>query len=352
MSREAPLILNGSLPPSSQYRYAVSVWKAFERRGNLTHLLRDPSVGFNADEGQVTPGFRSGVRDLDKLANNLLPRRAFRSVARAVSWAVRNRRPVIYCSIDVPYFTSGPESVVVIHDHPRTYFHTRLYSSSVAYRALQMMRMHRFQAFTTIVADTNYVQNGLIESGVKGKVAVIYPPADPSFQPRVNKGDLRLRLHLPLDRKLILSVSSAEPRKNLPTVAKVGRELGSDYSIVRVGPALPGSVTFSNLPQTALAELYSACDVLLFPSLEEGFGYPVVEALAAGIPVVSSDIPVIREITGDAAVLVGALDLGALAAGVRRAVRDAEEYARRGLLRSRLYRFEAFAHAWRQLGSG
>ncbi|MGI8430169.1 MAG: glycosyltransferase family 4 protein [Solirubrobacteraceae bacterium] len=66
-----------------------------------------------------------------------------------------------------------------------------------------------------------------------------------------------------------------------------------------------------------LAELYNAADVLLFPSLAEGFGWPVAEAMACGTPVVASDIPALREVGGDAILYAPATDARALADAVR-----------------------------------
>ncbi|MEO7272796.1 MAG: glycosyltransferase, partial [Vicinamibacterales bacterium] len=72
----------------------------------------------------------------------------------------------------------------------------------------------------------------------------------------------------------------------------------------------------------ALIDLYRACDAFAYVSLAEGFGLPVLEALACGVPVVTSDIPVLREVAGDAALYCDPHDVSAIGAAVWRVVTD------------------------------
>ena len=82
-----------------------------------------------------------------------------------------------------------------------------------------------------------------------------------------------------------------------------------------LGPALR---ELGRLPQPELNALYASATLFAFPSLHEGFGLPVLEAMAAGCPVVASDIPAVREVAGDAAVLVPPADTGAWAEALSR----------------------------------
>ena len=77
-----------------------------------------------------------------------------------------------------------------------------------------------------------------------------------------------------------------------------------------LGPALR---QLGRVPEHELQALYAGATVFAFPSLHEGFGLPVLEAMSAGVPVVASDIPAIREVAGDAAVLAPPGDVGAWA---------------------------------------
>ena len=90
-------------------------------------------------------------------------------------------------------------------------------------------------------------------------------------------------------------------------------------------------------------EIYNACDVMSFPSLYEGFGKPLVEGFAAGLPVVASDIEVFRETSGGAAILRDPNDASDLASGVKFALENSEELIIKGLKRAARFSFESFS---------
>jgi glycosyltransferase involved in cell wall biosynthesis len=96
----------------------------------------------------------------------------------------------------------------------------------------------------------------------------------------------------------------------------------------------------------ALAALYQSASALLFPSLEEGFGFPVLEAMARGLPVVTSNTSSLPEVGGDAALYADPRDPHSIAREVRRAVEDPDlrqEMIRKGALRAREFTWKRTA---------
>jgi glycosyltransferase involved in cell wall biosynthesis len=96
-----------------------------------------------------------------------------------------------------------------------------------------------------------------------------------------------------------------------------------------------------------LASLYSGARGLLYPSLYEGFGLPILEAMASGCPVLTSNCTAMPEIAGDAAILVDPLSVGSIAEGIRFLADDswARSLAQKGVLRCRDFSWERTAQS-------
>ena len=144
----------------------------------------------------------------------------------------------------------------------------------------------------------------------------------------------------------VLAVGTLEPRKNLPRVVLAAERAGIDLRVVGgegwgdVGVASAGFV-----PDDDLARLYRGAAALVYPSLYEGFGLPVLEAMATGTPVVTSAGGATAELADGAAVLVDPLDVDAIAAGIEEAVRRRDELRAAGLDRAARYTWEAAGKA-------
>ena len=142
-------------------------------------------------------------------------------------------------------------------------------------------------------------------------------------------------------RPYILAVGARDPRKNTALLLEAYARLraawpgsaGVDLVLTGGwdGPAAPGVIALPRVPRETLIELYRQAAVFALPSLGEGFGLPVLEAMACGCPVVSSHAPALPEVAGDAALYFDPADADSLAAALRRVLEDpAKAAAMRG----------------------
>jgi glycosyltransferase involved in cell wall biosynthesis len=187
------------------------------------------------------------------------------------------------------------------------------------------------------------------------KIAVTPYGIDPIYRAPMSpeEVDAVLSRHL-LPREALLYVGSQDRRKNLVTLVMaymaLARKRHSIPPLVLVGPgsdwAQGGTISGPQIRATGYLEtreiraLMAASSLLVLPSLEEGFGFPVVEAMAAGLPVVCSRGSSLEEVAQGAATLVDPLDAGSIAAGISRVLDDAryaEEKRRLGMEKSRRF---------------
>jgi glycosyltransferase involved in cell wall biosynthesis len=149
----------------------------------------------------------------------------------------------------------------------------------------------------------------------------------------------------------VLAVGTIEPRKNLARAAEAARLLGVELRVVGALGWGDGGVSGSHLrwlgrvSDEELARLYRGARCLLFPSLYEGFGIPVAEAMACGTPVVTSRESAMADVAGEAAVLVDPLDPAAIATGAETAVAQASALRAAGIERAKLYTWRRAADA-------
>lgn len=198
------------------------------------------------------------------------------------------------------------------------------------------------------------------------RVTAIAEAPAPEFAPLEDADALgRIRWRYKLPSRYILSVGNLEPGKNRGRlIAAYGRlrERGLQHHLVIAGQRawryesdlalvrrlrLDDVVHFLGYVDGAdMPGLYSGADLLAFPSLYEGFGLPVLEAMACGTPVVTSSVSALPEVAGDAALLVDPKDVAALTETMERALADEAlraELRARGLERAREFSWEKAA---------
>ncbi len=184
----------------------------------------------------------------------------------------------------------------------------------------------------------------------------------------------RHRWGIPENAFVVLHVGSVGPRKNLSAVIRVVHELvGSKINawLLQVGGSLtPGQeqeirgyrlgervARLGEVREIELRKAYRVADVLLFPSHYEGFGFPVLEAMASGLPVITSGAGGLAEVAGDAAVVVGQREPASYVAAVKRLIGNdgwRESLKHKGLERARRFRWietaRKTAEVYRRLG--
>jgi len=231
--------------------------------------------------------------------------------------------------------------VVTVHDlavfrHPEAFNRwTRTYSPRVVPRVLAAARR--------IVAVSEFTRRELVEllHVPPDKIRVVPNGVDDEF---TQEGPAA-------EGEYVLAVGTLEPRKNLPRLVEAARR--TDVELRVVGARGWGDVQvegngvswLGELSDDELARQYRGALCVAYPSLYEGFGIPVLEAMACGAPVVTSRGTAMEEVADGAAVLVDSSDPAELAAGIERAAAERDVLVPLGLERARAFRWDAIAAA-------
>jgi alpha-1,3-rhamnosyl/mannosyltransferase len=235
-----------------------------------------------------------------------------------------------------PLFRS--RAVVTIHDIIHLLYPQFLPSRAAHLYARAMVRRALDRADRIITVSYNSKRDLIDYFGVKAsRVEVIYNGVSPAFQPNVPQDERRRvadRYGLPMPYLLFLG--GEKPHKNIQNVvrafAQARRKHALAHALVLAGPLpkdtarleallraldLTGSVLRPGIVEEAdLPGLYAGADAFLYPTLYEGFGLPVVEAMACGTPVLTSANSALQEIAGGFAYLVDPMDVEAIAKGI------------------------------------
>ncbi len=218
-----------------------------------------------------------------------------------------------------------------------------------------------------ILTDTEVAQRELVRlyKLPREKIHVTPYAADERFHPLDDAALLeQTRARYGTSNQFVLAVGNMQPRKNLMRLmqafALAKRRYALPHKLVLVGQQLwradaileqaraarDAIVTTGYVPDADLPLLYNAADLFCYPSLYEGFGLPVLEAMACGTPVITSNVSSLPEVAGDGARLVDPFDVDALANALGETLTD--EHARlawreKGLLRARQFSWERTA---------
>jgi len=230
----------------------------------------------------------------------------------------------------LPLRDPGVPSVVVVHD--------------VSWRLFPETKTARFRAYMDSVVPRSIRRAHAVVTGAESarrEILDFVPDVDPAKVRVVPWGVARRGpggAPTGVAGPYLLSVSNFDKRKNLPALVEAWRRLvrdeGLPHALVLVGDAeraaalvrgvgrAPGErlVTPGYVDARTLSSLYAGADLVVVPSVYEGFGLPVLEAFAAGAPVACADAASLPEVAGDAAVLFDPTDVGDVARGIREAL--------------------------------
>ncbi len=250
-------------------------------------------------------------------------------------------------------------TVLTVHDvrfihMPETYHRAR-------YLFLKVVVPLSFSRACRIITVSKNTKNDLIKhfKVPDEKIDIAYNPVHARFKQIANDSILSVaRTKFRLPAKFILYVGHLEPRKNLTRLIQAYEILLKeyDYKLVIVGKPdwfysslfdrvrnkkLESNILFTGYVQDDdLPALYNLASVVAFPSLHEGFGLPVLEAMSCGTPVVTSNVSALPELAGDAAVLVNPYNVESIADGIMKILKDDD--LRRKLISKGLNRVKQF----------
>ena len=284
----------------------------------------------DSDSPVRTAGVRRGTQ-----AQSSLLSESIRYLARYWSYPRRIRQ--MSCDVvhvlDHSYahvLTTLPDARSVVTVHDMLPLHTvgrraKGVGERIRNRLLQRV-LNALRTADAWIVSTNWMRKEL--AGWLGRdddIYVIPYGVDDQFfaTPQANvRRDTRMQWKVPDDGFVVLHVGSTGPRKNLEAVIESVARLranGVNGWMVQVGGALSAAqlgeleklgiteftVLVGEVPEPDLRAAYHGADVLLFPSHYEGFGLPVIEAMASGLPVITSGEAALSEVGGDAGVVVG-----------------------------------------------
>src|SRR5512143_490459 len=284
---------------------------------------------------------------------------------RAASW----RADVLLAALTIGPARGDTPLVSVVHDltvitHPEWHAARTL----VGFLPLWENTVERAARFLCVSETTARDLAGRYPE-VRTRIAVARNGVDAEFSPLLDAAAAeRTRRRFAEGRRYVLYLGTLEPRKDVGTLVTACERLWTRRR-ARPDLVLAGGAGWKSLPlfrriarstfrdkihvagyatRSTAVDLYRAAEAFVYPSLAEGFGIPVAEAMAGGTPVVASDIESLREVAGDAAILVPPRDAARFAIEIERALEDEptrESLRQAGPRRAALFTWEAAAEA-------
>lgn len=183
-----------------------------------------------------------------------------------------------------------------------------------------------------------------------GKIRVIPEAVDPEFCRAGNSEIENIKRRYRISGRYLLSIG-VNARKNTQRIIDAFEKIKGEINIKLVIIGEPfikvdqtrGVYFLGHVPSEAIASLYSGAEALVYPSLYEGFGIPILEAFACGTPVITSNIGSMAEVSGKASILVDPYNINSIVEGVFKAISNRDKLIERGIMRNKKYSWQKTA---------
>jgi len=207
-----------------------------------------------------------------------------------------------------------------------------------------------------IIAVSQHTKDDILKysSYKSDDIVVIYEGVSAKFR-QIEKAQIEERFRF--NKPAVLHVGHNNFYKNVEGLIKAIALAGKDIKFVKVGNISKGQfklleklkidfIQFNNLSEEELAQVYNAVDLLVYPSWHEGFGFPVLEAMACGCPVICSNVSSLPEVAQDAAIMVTPDDIPGIAKAIEKALGSQElrqELSEKGFRQAKKFSWEKTA---------
>ncbi len=291
-------------------------------------------------------------------------------------WARKERIDIYHTEYIVPFFL--PRYVKVLtHIHDVSFAALPSYIGKKDLFFLRLLIPYSLRRATRIIAISQFTHDEIIKYYhiQKEKIVIISNALPPLFERHATDRDIeRVRARYNLPQKYIFTLGTMQPRKNIPFLIEAFARRAHDMpdialvlsgkrgyhfdtvineTIARYGEVAKRIIFTGFVDDDDLPAVYAGADVFAFPSLYEGFGLPLLEAMSQDVLVVASDIPVFREVAGDAAIYADSSDLDSFANALYTMVMCAAparaRFVRAGRERVRLFSWRKSAQEMRAL---
>jgi len=249
---------------------------------------------------------------------------------------------------------------LIIYKYPER-FHPRGGHDIVANLKRKLEWVKKESALTISVSESTKRDIVELLKIPEKKIRVIHEAPSEIYNKQQTKKNIeKVKEKYKIKGDYVLMVGTREPRKNLERAIEAFQSLkNQDLSLVIAGKFGWGKELMTEdsrrktvdshvkllgfVPDEDLPALFSGAQVFVYPSLYEGFGLPVLEAMASGCPVVTSDVSSLPEVAGDAAVLVNPEETEDIARGIQEVLENREELVRKGKARAQEFSWEKTA---------